>query len=150
LYKGIYSVTLNHHVDFFFVPAFDRETDSSFQIPENADSIETEKDARCLVAGLSSYCITPNDNSAIQSATVVIRPPLPELSPHQVTLFFVSSDLFTVFSQELTVGSSTAGELHSSELVQTFLHSHFLQFLLNKVIMTDSFQVLHRQLLGMK
>ncbi len=105
-FKRIYHISLWGLVSHLrFVPAFSRSPEYwPVTWPKNVDIVHSEHEARLFMAGLAYMAVTPDDKLAGQKEFFPFPPPRKGSfgpRPDKGVLFFVTSEEYDLFSEEL-------------------------------------------------
>jgi hypothetical protein len=144
-YQGIYCVTLNFLLNVMFVPEFERNANNwPPALPENADYVSSEIEARLFTVALSDYSVTPNSLLSGQQEIITQTEAAKEIqngdSASDVrVVFYVSPEEFAIFSKELHALAEKTPGVHDYVKISEIENLEFAKFILSSVINSPYF-----------
>jgi hypothetical protein len=146
-YAGIFTVTLNHHVDVAFVPDVSAVAPpwDDHLLPADLDEVETPGQARIATALLSPYVVTPNQARAGGDET--FRWP-PDGSDAPQVVFYVTGEEFARYAADLDQLTGVAGGRASGPRVSELRDHPVIGFLEQRVVGSARLDPRHAFLLG--
>lgn len=154
LYQGIYSVILNFLVTIMFVPEVERTVDSWPPVlPENVDSVSTEREARLFTIALSDYTVTPNSLLAGKQELMQKQLVSEDMNNSNSVskmgvLLYVSSQEFEAFSKELSALAAQTPGVHDYVRISEIQNLELSKFILDSVIDSPHFSAGDVRILG--
>ena len=142
-YEGIFEVTLNFTVNLMFVPALKREPWPP-RLPEDTDAVHTEQEARSIAISLSRYAATPDDSR--EGTEERFARDWSESGPGVV--FYVTSQEFATFSEELARLADERPSVHSGWKVSEIPQLAVTRWLLTRVLASPSVSAKDLRMLG--
>lgn len=138
LFREIYNINLWGLAEVVFVPNFARPPEYwPVTWPQNVDLVHSEHEARLFTAGLADIAVTPDDKLAGQKEFFPLPPPPPSFStswPDKGVLFFVSSQEYDLFNEELRqIGKQTVFVTEYVRL-STVKHLSVIKYILEYIV----------------
>ncbi|HET6250661.1 MAG TPA: hypothetical protein VFE47_23435 [Tepidisphaeraceae bacterium] len=135
-YAGIYSVTIGHAIEVYFVPRFGRDVVNwPPKLPENADDVSSFDEARIMTCIFSELTVTVGDAATIPE---VLEFPSTFYEgkeyQHRSVIWNVTDEAFADFDRELVICSETASALRSDILLGEFFDFSCIRFILTTIV----------------
>jgi hypothetical protein len=146
-YAGIFTVTLNYHVDVAFVPDVSAVAPpwDDHLLPADVDEIETAQQARVATVLFSPYVVTPNEARAGGDET--FRWP-PDGSDAAQVVYYVTGEEFARYAANLDQLTVIAGGKASEPRVSELRDHPVVGFLERRVVASARLDPRHALLLG--
>jgi hypothetical protein len=148
LYRGVFTVTLNHTVDVVFVPDVSAVAPpwDPATLPADLDAVATVEQARLAAALLAPYVVTPN--AARAGAEDGFAWPVDAGPGTAGVVFYVTPAEFAAHAAELARLTEVAGRLHSQRRVGELREYGVVAFLERRVVDSGRLAPRHAELLG--
>lgn len=142
-YEGIFDVALNNCFSVLFVPSMVKTVWPPV-LPDDADAVGSEMEARLISLALSRYAVTPDDALAGQEESFARQ--WSESGPGLV--FYVTEAEFSAFSGELALLADQRPSVHSGWAVSEIADHAVAQFLVSRVAESKKLSPEDREMLA--